>query len=131
MQAIFKKANKGDGNKIFDKLIISRTGIFYTIWNFIIAILCVYSSLFYLELAAFGAPSKEDTDETLDIFFILIFFVDLLVRLNLDYYDKVKEITVRDQPKVALNYLRTNFFFDFITTIPFVRIFQAIYEFPN
>ena len=55
--------------------------------------------------------------------------VDLAIRLNLDYYDKVREITVQDQPKVAQNYLRTTFFFDLITTIPFVRIVQNIVEF--
>ena len=76
-------------------MIISRTGTFYAIWNFLIAVVCVISSLFYLELAAFGAPKSGDLDDTLDIVYVTIFLIDIVIRLNLDYYDKLKDITVK------------------------------------
>ena len=94
MQTVLKKAAQYN-NKFLEKFIISRTGTFYAIWNFLIALLCVWSSLFYLELAAFGIPERGELNDTFDIVFVFIFFLDLLVRLNLDYYDRIKEITVK------------------------------------
>ena len=44
------------------------------------------------------------------------------LRFFVDYYDKVREMTIRSQPKLAMNYVRTELFYDAIATIPFFRM---------
>jgi len=80
-------------------------------------------------IAAFGMVDEEQnqTDSLSmvaisDIFFNGTFLIDLGLRFCVDYYDKIKETTIRTQPELALNYLRTELFYDFIATVPFYRM---------
>ena len=111
--------------RLIDRIIIHSECYPFAVWQFVISILCIVSSFFYVKLAAFGPPDRYDNEDYMDLTFIIAFLIDMLISFNLDYYDKTKEMYIRTHPKVALNYLKSGFLFDFVTTIPLVRLFQS------
>ena len=46
----------------------------------------------------------------------------MCLRFFLDYKDKISENVVRTQPEISIHYLKNGFFFDFITTLPILKI---------
>ena len=63
--------------------------------------------------------------DNLDSMFNSIFLIDMILRFFVDYYDIIKEKTILTQPKLALNYLRGDFLYDFVATVPFRRILAS------
>lgn len=111
-----------------DYLVISRVGAYFTIWNYFIIILCIWSAYVYMYIAAFAVPETGSDLEYMDLFFNGIFLIDMMIRFFVDYYDNVREITIKTQPKLALNYFKTDLLYDAIATIPFLWIYHPSEE---
>ena len=71
-------------------------------------------------IATFGV--YDEFIDNIDTMFNGIFLVDMMLRFFVDYYDRIREETVCSQPKIALHYLRGEFLYDFVATVPFRRI---------
>ena len=58
--------------------------------------------------------------------FEIVFIIDLILQFFVEYYDDQTRNIVRNNYKIAMNYIHTRFFFDFITTIPMAKIFRKM-----
>ena len=75
-----------------DRFVISHESSFLAFWNFIITILSIISSYYYVALGAFGKDNEYSSlVKNGDQIFISFFAVDILIRLNVNYYDKFRE----------------------------------------
>ena len=65
-------------------------------------------------------------------FFILnsiidfIFLLDIFVQFKTTFFDPISGEEVYDKKLIAMNYLKGRFIFDFLSTVPFDAIVQAI-----
>lgn len=64
--------------------------------------------------------------ENIDIMLNGIFMIDMILRFFVDYYDKIREETIKSQPKLAMHYFKGEFLYDFVATLPFIRIINMI-----
>ena len=110
--------------RLIDRLVIPREGTFFSMWDLLITILCIISAYVYMFIAAFGL--SDPTMGSLDSIFTVIFSIDMILRFCLDYYDKIREETIKTQPKLAMHYLRGDFLYDFAATLPFLRMIDSI-----
>ena len=110
--------------RLIDRLVIPREGTFFSMWDILITILCIVSAYVYMFIAAFGV--SDQNMDYLDIIFNFIFFIDMILRFCLDYYDKIREETIKTQPKLAMHYLKGDFLYDFVATVPFLRVINSI-----
>lgn len=121
MKEITKK-KVSDDVPYLDLLVISREGTFFNYWSSFITLICIISAYIYMFIAAFNIPEKNSTNDYLDSVFNGVFLIDCGLRFFVDYKDRKLDQTIRKQPELAMNYLRTDLFYDSITTVPFVRI---------
>ena len=113
--------------KSFNRFIINQDTISYMIYNLLITIMCISSSFFYAYLSAFGIPQEGSFNSSVDLFYILVFSVDTALRFFINDF-KNDNSKSKDIKKIALNYIKDGFFFDFITTVPFIRILDGKFE---
>ena len=85
----YKKAERVEG------FVISRVGLFFTIWSYLITILCIWSAYVYMYIAAFGILFEDPFLNYTDIFFNFIFIIDMGINFYVDYFEKGKEITIK------------------------------------
>ena len=100
-------------------LIILPDSYFRLFWNIIVLILLLYTGIFTPYRTAF--VENDDPDSFLfkfEIFIDSMYCLDLFMNFLMAYEDQDKKIEVRWK-KIAANYLRTWFFLDFISCIPY------------
>ena len=54
-----------------------------------------------------------------------LFFVDMLVNFRTAYFDESKTFLITVPKMISINYLKTWFFIDFFSTVPFDKIIMA------
>jgi hypothetical protein len=86
--------------------------------------MCIYSSFFYAYLGAFGIPKSDSSSNQVDKFFIIIFSVDTCLRFFINDFE-LDSIHSEDLKEIAYAYIKGGFFFDFITTVPFIRFLDG------
>jgi hypothetical protein len=102
--------------------IIHPKGFFKIYWDFLLAIIIVYSMLTIpMELAFDKFPSVNEANYTVDV----IFFVDILISLNTAYFSDNDEAYIVIRSRISAHYLRTTFMVDLLSCIPFDTIVEA------
>ena len=96
--------------------IISHTSIGYRIWSAYITLLALVTPYIYISYAAYRI------DYLLPNYVVYItetsFFINIFIKFFVDYFEEGKKYPERDKAKIAINYLHTEFFLDFIPTLP-------------
>ena len=94
------------------------------IYNLFITVLCIYSSFFYAYLSAFGIPGEDSSSNWVDKFFIITFSLDTCLRFFINDFE-LDSTHSEDLKEIALAYVKGGFFFDFVTTVPFIRFLDG------
>jgi hypothetical protein len=105
-------------------LMIHPNNVFKSIWNGIISVLLLYTATIMPLSMAFFESDSTDVWFDIDIMLDCFFFVDILVTFNSAYYDTCG-VLVSSRKKVTLKYLKSWFFFDILSCIPFNLISGA------
>ena len=102
-------------DKILQGLVISRTGKFFEAKESVVTIMCLTTSYYYADLINFGFESRTRSN-ILEICFL----IDLILNFFVDYIPNtsMNKEPERNFQKIALNYLRGNFIWDFIPLVP-------------
>lgn len=100
-------------------LAVNHQGRSYMIFNFLVTLLCLMSSYFYI----FAAAHRDDSGPFYYVmaFFEVIFTIDCLVQFVLSY-DKVNSTEIGVERRITFtseNYIKTRFLRDLIPLIPF------------
>lgn len=100
----------------------------YEIFNFFISILCIVSSVLYLQMASFRDEHKVSWAQhkrnllKFDYFFEIFFAIHLILNFFKQKNDAdsgdIKQALHKTLPEIALNYLKTDFINDIIPLIP-------------
>lgn len=93
-----------------------------SIWNLIVFLLLMYTATLVPYRTIF--IEEEVTDSGFfyfDMLVDLLYFVDLILNFFMAYEDRDKKLE-RRMKKISINYLRTWFFLDFLSCIPFQYI---------
>lgn len=87
---------------------------FKIFWEIMIALIIIFG-IFYIPLL-FAFEEAQGIKNQVNIFSLLIFFFDIFINFNTSYFKKGLE--ERKRGKIIKNYLKTQFFFDFVTLFP-------------
>ena len=87
------------------------------LWNLVILVLMLYSFLLVPYLIAFENVNSSSPWFYVDISADSLFFLDILLTLNLAYYDSQQHL-VTDHLSIFLNYLRGMLVIDCVSTFP-------------
>lgn len=91
---------------------------FKSFWNTIVSFLLLYTASIMPLTMAFFETDTEDAWFYLDIIFNCLFFADILITFNSAYYDNCG-VLVSDRKTVSFRYLKSWFFIDFFSCVPF------------
>ena len=110
----------------YEWYIIKTSNTLYQIWKFVIIIMSFVTSFTYAYYAAFlDLMSKEEIEgfESQEIFFTILFTVDIFVNFLTEYRYPMSTDIETDVKKIAIIYIKGRFFWDFLSVIPFKKIF--------
>ncbi|XP_043719282.1 potassium channel KOR1-like isoform X2 [Telopea speciosissima] len=104
--------------------IIDPDNRWYVVWKHFLLLWAIYSSFFTpFEFAFFrGLPDKLFL---LDIMGQVAFFIDIVIHFFLAYRDTETYRMISNRNAIALRYLKSNFFFDFLGCLPWDTIYKA------
>ena len=103
------------------KYIFDPNTSFISFWNIFIAFILIFSAFENPYTLSFTDLDKNGPISMIDMTIDFVFLIDLIVNFNLAYFDDDgRLISVRRD--VMLNYLKTWFFVDVISSIPFTLI---------
>jgi hypothetical protein len=108
--------------------VISVENPFYQFWKIMVVLTCIVSSYIYASVAAFKIPEPGSTTDKIIVSFDVIFVLDILIQFILEYKPEDQFYKVRDLTLIAKRYIRTRFFLDLITVIPFASLYSESYE---
>mmetsp|Transcript_26915 Transcript_26915/g.41030 ORF Transcript_26915/g.41030 Transcript_26915/m.41030 type:complete len:148 (-) Transcript_26915:1745-2188(-) len=106
------------------KFLISQNDFRKTYWELFVIILALYNS--------FGIPFELSFEPELlktTIFSILnncidiTFFIDILLQFRTTFYHPLTGDEIKDLSVIRKNYLRGRFTIDFLSTVPFDKVF--------
>jgi hypothetical protein len=99
--------------------VISPSSRMKLIWDLIVGVIIIFSVVIIPWKISFNVPSTTAWI-FLDFFVDGIFLLDMIITFNTGYYeDLANEIYISDRTLIAKHYLKSWFFIDFISTIPF------------
>jgi len=67
-----------------------------------------------------GLPSKDSSRYATDIIIEVFYMIDMVLSFFLVYYDEESASEIKDFTKTTIHYIRTDFFIDALTLIPWV-----------
>ena len=108
--------------EFFDSLVISQDAT----WKKIFDIIIIFSSVYLVISNAFYASFRPPTDDYefwLDISMIGLFFFDMVFNFFQEFFDPETYQVVSSCSKIAINYIKTSFFLDFIAWVPYDYLF--------
>jgi hypothetical protein len=94
------------------------------VFNILITILCLFSSIYYASLVGFRYSSNGEIDvnfKTPALVIELVFLIHLLLQFILEYKEEGDE-PVNDPFKIANHYFYGTFAFDLVALIPFYML---------
>lgn len=101
------------------KISIHPNSTFASLWNFVVIIMLVYTATILPYRTCFYDNSVIlSLAWFMESFFDLLFIADLILNFFFGYYTE-NEILVLKNKSIALNYIKTWFIMDFISTFPF------------
>ena len=102
--------------KVIPFLLVLPDSWFYILWVSVsLAAIFYYTTI----MPYFMTINMESTAiYILELFFDVFFLADIVLNFNIAYSKKKGEL-VTDRRKIAVHYLRTNFFIDFCTSFPY------------
>lgn len=103
-------------SKFLNLPVLLPEDIFIVFWNIIIGILMFYTAIIMPYNVCF-IDIEIQFFVIFDTFVDFIFMTDLIINCNLAYYDNENEI-VKDRKKIILNYLKSWFIIDSISSLP-------------
>ncbi|XP_013401461.1 potassium/sodium hyperpolarization-activated cyclic nucleotide-gated channel 2 [Lingula anatina] len=108
-----------------NKYIIHPFSKFRWFWDlFMVAVLSVTLIILPVNIAFF--PNDPDSHwEGMNIAVDVIFFIDIILNFRTGYIRSETEEVILSSKKITINYLKTWFFLDFISTVPFDYFFLA------
>ena len=114
---------KPDFNTPFlEQIIISHESIWYQAWYQIYVFSCLTSSYFYAFMAAFENPKQGSFLYIMDNIFEFIFYISFILNFIVDYQPPDQPKPVKDISKIAMRYIKGNFWYDFLPLIPLTYI---------
>jgi len=90
-------------------------------WKFIHSFSSLFSSYYYIYVAAFIEIVPYDGYWVVDIVFMSIFLASILIEFITEYIPKGSDKPERSFEKIALNYFKNGFIIDFLATFPFEK----------
>ena len=117
LQNMYKSNFLGTGGKI----VLSPESSIRMFWDMFVGILVVYYTIIVPARIAFDNASPSDTETLVDIGFNIVFIIDIF--LNFRTAVKIDGVLIDDLKRIRNAYLKTWFFIDFISSIPFDLIF--------
>lgn len=119
------EANNGKNKHCchFSVPVLDPDGKIMNIWNMIIFILMIYTAIIMPYRVAFINVDSE-TWQQIENAVDLIFFVDVLVTLNVSYYDNDNTL-VTSRKKIFLTYLKSWLIVDLVASFPQNLIFNS------
>ena len=118
--------NAIEKNKVVNKknrFIIYPDGFLLKVHTLMILIIMVYLVIFYPLDFAFGLDEEHRLFRNISYFIYIYFSIDIIIGFLSAYQDREMKV-IDDHRRVALNYLKTWFFLDFIATIPIHLMFD-------
>lgn len=102
------------------KLIIHPESRFKVTWDVLLFFLVLYFAFSVpLELGFAGVqPRFNEPNVALSNFFLVVFSVDLVTNFFTAIYEKDSERLILDHKQIAINYLKTWFLIDLVSTLP-------------
>lgn len=91
---------------------------FKSFWNTVVSLLLLYTASIMPLTMAFFETDSEDAWFYLDMILNCLFFTDILITFNSAYYDNCG-VLVSDRKTVCFRYLKSWFFIDFFSCVPF------------
>lgn len=86
-------------------------------WDLFMILVLLYSLFVTPYLLAFEDLSENVVYYAIEIILCGLFFIDMILQFFTAFYDDTNEL-VTDQRRIAVNYLKSYFFFDMIATFP-------------
>uniref|UniRef100_A0ACD5T935 Uncharacterized protein n=1 Tax=Avena sativa TaxID=4498 RepID=A0ACD5T935_AVESA len=102
-----------------DKWVVSPLDSRYRCWETFMVILVAYSAWVYPFEVAFMNASPKGGLEFADIVVDLFFAVDIVLTFFVAFIDSKTQLLVRNRKMITFRYLKTFFFLDVVSTIPF------------
>ena len=95
---------------------------FYEIWKWVVMISAVVNSIWTPFTISFQYAIKYDNDRSTPIYWLdnitnLVFILDIFINFMTSYKDKVLGAEVFNPRAIAINYIKTEFPLDFISTL--------------
>ena len=103
------------------KYIFDPNTSFISFWNIFIAFILIFSAFENPYTLSFTDLDKNGPISMIDLTIDFVFLIDLIVNFNLGYFDDDGRL-ICSRRDVMLNYLKTWFFIDAISSIPFTLI---------
>ena len=100
-------------------IIVSKKGPVFVVEHMIYVIACLISPYMYAWFAVFGAAEEGSTVFYFAIGIELFFLLNIIFSFFVEFEVEGKVLPVRDLGKIAENYLKGHFMFDFLPVIPF------------
>ena len=101
-----------------DLVIIKQNNRYYMYWRTLNTLCCLTSSFFYAFMAAFRGMTENPTLYKINMAYESVFLISMGLQFIVEYVEVGNPTPVRDLQKIALRYLKTQFWFDFIPIIP-------------
>ena len=100
-----------------DTWLFSPNTNYFRVWSLILMIILIYTALAVPYRLSFTSDNDSDwliVDTIIDV----CFFIDILVTFNSSYYDKEMKLVI-NRKTIVMNYLKTWFLIDVVSSIPF------------
>lgn len=97
---------------------------FRSFWNGVVSLLLLYTATIMPLTIAFFETDSEDEWYYIDIILNCLFFADILITFNSAYYDNCG-VLISERKAVCFRYLKSWFFIDFFSCVPFNLISGA------
>ena len=106
--------------KWYEYIIISKYNILYQVFNFMISIICLFSSYMYIFMATFRSdpPPYYTVMHNISYVFETLFFIYLILQFFKEYTPEFQMTPCRNIKSIAKNYLETQFKWDLLPLIP-------------
>ncbi|RYH29469.1 hypothetical protein EON65_08410 [archaeon] len=109
---------------LFERRLLHPTGRYKVAWDFFIGIIILFSVLVVPVEICFNEPAFELSD-SVTIVINVFFFLDIVASFFTAYISPSHDALVLSHHLIAKNYLKTWFFIDFFSSVPFDQIFAA------
>ena len=110
---------------IMTVFIISETSWILVFWRPIEIISYLLSSYYYAWMTAYSL--EEETIPTMSIFWEFVFLMTMMITFLTEFTPDGETIPVRNLTKIAQNYFKKGFMFDFVTLLPIPWIFYTMH----